>query len=429
MAIIGYRCVRCGTGVPVSTFMPWRCPNESGDRHHVLLLQDDGGPFVADETDPNPFVRYRHQMAWWAFGRSRGMADDEIVGLVNDLNDDIVAVDDVGFTVTPYVRADDLSDVLGFTPYGGVWIKDETGNVAGSQKARHLFSILLHLTIAERLGLTAWKFVDDRPPLAISSCGNAAIAAATLAAAVDWPIDVFIPEWAGGVVVDILDDLGARVHRCPRRPDDQPGDPTVLRFREAVASGAIPFSVQGPENALCLDGGRTIGWEIADQIRSSGAPPLDAVFVQVGGGAFAASTSRGLSEAGMNVPLYGVQTAGCAPLARAWASARHDESPAEHWVSHMWPWESVPASLADGILDDEAYDWLADVEQLKRTNGDVIVVAENEVIAAASMGVETTGIPVSPTGTAGLAGLIAAQSRFTPNANIAVMFSGIDRSA
>jgi len=408
--------------------MPWRCPHETGDRRHVLLLEDDGGPFVADELDDNPFVRFRHQMAWWAFGRSRGMADDELVGLVNDLDEELMSVDDTGFAMTPYGRSPELSDLLGFTPYGGVWIKDETGNVAGSQKARHLFSILLHLRIAEFLGLTPWKFTDDRPALAISSCGNAAIAASTLAAAVDWPIDVFIPEWAGGVVVDILDELGARVNRCPRRPDDPAGDPTVLRFREAVAAGAIPFSVQGPENALCLDGGRTIGWEIADQIRAAGAPMLDAVFVQVGGGAFAASVSRGLSESGMNVPLYAVQTQGCAPLARAWATARHEANPAANWATHMWPWESEPHSLADGILDDETYDWVADVDQLRRTSGEVVVASEDLVVLASTMGVETTGIPVSPTGTAGLAGLLAAQSAFTPNANVAVMFSGIDRS-
>jgi threonine synthase len=408
--------------------MPWRCPHETGDRRHVLLLEDDGGPFVADELDDNPFVRFRHQMAWWAFGRSRGMADDELVGLVNDLDEELMSVDDTGFAMTPYGRSPELSDLLGFTPYGGVWIKDETGNVAGSQKARHLFSILLHLRIAEFLGLTPWKFTDDRPALAISSCGNAAIAASTLAAAVDWPIDVFIPEWAGGVVVDILDELGARVNRCPRRPDDPAGDPTVLRFREAVAAGAIPFSVQGPENALCLDGGRTIGWEIADQIRASGSPSLDAVFVQVGGGAFAASVSRGLSESGMNVPLYAVQTQGCAPLARAWATARHEANPAANWATHMWPWESEPHSLADGILDDETYDWVADVDQLRRTSGEVVVASEDLVVLASTMGVETTGIPVSPTGTAGLAGLLAAQSAFTPNANVAVMFSGIDRS-
>lgn len=144
-------------------------------------------------------------------------------------------------------------------------------------------SILLHLLIAEELKMTPWASRATRPPLAISSCGNAAIAAATLAAAVNWPIDVFIPQWADGIVVDTLTKLGARIHRSPRRDNDLPGDPTVLRFREAVTAGAIPFSVQGPENALCLDGGRTIGWEMAEQLRAENLLHLTAVYVQVGG--------------------------------------------------------------------------------------------------------------------------------------------------
>ena len=46
-----------------------------------------------------------------------------------------------------------LSDRLGFSAGGGVWIKDETANVAGSHKGRHLMGLLLHLEVAERLGL------------------------------------------------------------------------------------------------------------------------------------------------------------------------------------------------------------------------------------------------------------------------------------
>ena len=76
----------------------------------------------------------------------------------------------------------------------------------------------------------------------------------------------------------------------------------MLRFREAVDAGAVPFSVQGPDNALCLDGGRTIGWEIAD------AGGVDRIVVQVGGGALAACTGWGL---GPEVRLDAVQTEGC----------------------------------------------------------------------------------------------------------------------
>ena len=82
---------------------------------------------------------------------------------------------------------------------------------------------------------------------------------------------------------------------CARRDDDPPGDPALLRFREAVAAGALPFTVQGPENALCLDAGRTLGWEIADAIGVAGGPAaLDRVVVQVGGGALAACVGWGL---------------------------------------------------------------------------------------------------------------------------------------
>ena len=427
MAVIGFQCATCGCGVPIATALPWRCPSEHGDRHHVLLIQDDGGIFIGDEEHSTPFIRYRMQMAWWAFGRSRGLGDDELVRLVTDTDELVAAVDGVGFTATPLERADELSSSLGFVSHGGIWIKNESDSVAGSQKARHLFSILLHLLVAERLELVPWSSEDERPSLAIASCGNAAIAASTLARAVDWPIEVFIPEWAGGAVVDTLKELGAQITRCRRAKTDVAGDPTLIRFRTAVAAGAIPFSVQGPENALCLDGGRSIGWEMAEQLRAMGISALDAIFVQVGGGAFAASVSRGLFEAGITAPLHAVQVAGCAPLARAWLSAQTDEHAASHWMSHMWPWESEPQSLADGILDDETYDWVADVEQLRRTQGTVIVVNEDQVRAASELGPELTGIEASPTGTAGLAGVLASRGLFDDSARLAVIFSGIKR--
>jgi threonine synthase len=418
--IDGFRCASCGAFVGLDTFAPWRCPNERGDRRHVLLRMessDVGGELVrGDGDDPNPFVRFREHMAWHSFARSHGMSDEETIALVRHTND--------GFRTTPLHRSVTLSDELGFASAGGVWVKDETENVGGSQKARHLMSILLHLRAAETLGLAPWT---SRPSLAISSCGNAAIAAATLARAVDWPIDVFIPEWAGGVVVDTLDSLGANITRCPRRGDDPPGDPTVLRFREAVTKGAIPFSVQGPENSLCLDGGRTFGWELAEALHREGIAELNALFVQVGGGAFAASVSRGTREAGVRAPLFAVQTEGCAPLARAWNSARDDESMARHWDRHMWAWESEPRSLADGILDDETYDWVADVVELRATTGRVVVAREENIIRASMMAPTIGGVDVSPTGAAGLAGLLECRAEVPDDARVVLAFSGVKR--
>jgi threonine synthase len=430
MAVTGFRCAACGAFVGVDSFAPWRCPRETGDRRHVLLIEDDGIVHESDPAstaeieEPNPFVRFRHRMAWYAFARSRGMSDRDIVELVRITDDAIAKVDGTGFRTTPLVRREALeTEVL---PGATVWIKDETGNVGRSHKARHLMSIVLHLRAAETSGVAPWR--ETRPRLAISSCGNAAIAAATLAAALEWPIEVFIPEWAGGSVVETLDRLGATVVRCPRRNDDPPGDPTVHRFRAAVAEGAIPFSVQGPENALCLDGGRTIGWEMAAQLLAEGVDHLDAAFVQVGGGAFAASLSRALGEGGVTAPLIAVQTEGCAPLYRAFDSSRGENSPAADWARHMWPWESEPSSLADGILDDETYDWVADVNEMVRTGGRVVIADERTVVEASRVGPETTDIDASPTGTAGLAGLMTAAPTLAADAHVALVFSGVRRS-
>ena len=421
----GFTCATCAEKVSVDTFAPWRCPNENGDRHHVLLIDENNQHVV--ENHHNPFIAFRRNMMWWQFAQARGMSDERAIALVQSVDDEIAKIGGVGFATTPMLFQSALSNHLSFESPGGVWVKDETHNVGGSQKARHLMSILLHLLVAEELGIAPWANSVSRPTLAISSCGNAAIAASTLAAAAKWPIDVFIPEWAGGVVVETLTALGARINRCARQSQDPPGDPTVLRFREAVNNGSIPFSVQGPENALCLDGGRTIGWEMAQQFAQENIAALDAVFVQVGGGAFAASVSRGLSEAGINAPLVAVQTEGCAPLSRAWNTAQSDANPAQHWTKHMWAWENEPVSLADGILDDETYDWVADVAQIQRTGGKVVVASESQVVEASGVAPQTTSIDASPTGTAGVAGLLSIRAELSNTARVAVVLSGVRR--
>ena len=346
--------------------------------------------------------------------------------LVLDTDDAVRSVCGTGFHRTEFGRSDVLSDELGFDVDGGVWVKDETGSVAGSQKARFLFSILLHLRAAEELGVLV-----DRPPLAIASCGNAALAAATLARAVDWPIDVYVPTWMGAGFGDRLDELGARVHRSERLDDDPPGDPAMLRFREAVAAGAIPFTVQGPENALCLDGGRTLGWELAEGLRDDELDRIDGLFVQVGGGAFASATFTAVADSGLHIPTFPVQTAGCAPLDRALnrAAERDIVDVGFHWNELMTVWDD-PESVADGILDDETYDWVDIAHSLRTAGGSSVVVAEPAVIVAHDLA-QDAGFDASPTGTAGLAGILhlleTEPERFDSSSRLAVVMSGVSR--
>lgn len=402
----GWRCAVCGTEVPVSASFTWRCPQASDtDPHHLLQILP-GEPAAATPliNHVNPMVRFGPRLAWWRWARWHGLDDAACTALTEEVIGD--------FRVTPYGPDAALSGELGVE----VWVKDETSSVAGSQKSRHLASILLHLRAAEELGLLA-----TRPALAIASCGNAAVAAATLARRAHWPLEVFIPEWMDPAYGDELDRLGAQVTACVREPHASAGDPAVHSFRAAVARGAIPFSVQGPENAYCLDAGRTLGWEIA----SDPSGPPDALYVQVGGGAFASCAGAALGPA---VRLHAVQAAGCAPLVRAWERATQwpDVSLGAHWAELMTPWDA-PQSIADGILDDETYDWIGVVQAMRASGGHPIVASEDHIRWAHDLAT-AAGYAVSVTGAAGLAGVLADPDRARRGKRVAVVMSGVARS-
>ena len=424
--VIGIRCAVCGTNVALDTPLVSQCPYAHADdsRHILSFLTQKSEKNTVVDAD-NPFIRFREQLAVDAFGEAIGIGISQRCELIEELDASIRATDGVGFRITPLERADQLSEALHFSSEGGIWVKDETHNVAGSHKARHLFTELLYLLMSEKTGRVPWSWPHDRPALAIASCGNAAIAAATLARAVNWPIAVHVPVAAQDSVISTLSSLDADIRVCARQKNDAPGDPCVLRFRELVAGGALPFGVQGTENVWCLDGGRTLGWEMKQQM-----PDVDRVFVQVGGGAFAASLANSYFDNNSSAHLHAVQTEGCAPLIRAWdvwAGKNFPNDLAQNWSTYMWPWESEPASFADGILDDETYDWIDVLGGMRRTGGSGIQASEENVVQAHALAHKFTSIDVSPTGSAGLAGLLQIRHEIADDERVLVVFSGHSR--
>lgn len=423
--VTGMKCQVCGETLPVGAPLTFTCPAATtSDRHHVMAFVSDISPFRPIE-DGNPYIAFRRYLAVDALGAALGLDDQSRERIIRDANSRIAQVYGTGFTFTPMLRSDALSDELGFSNDGGIWIKDETHNVGGSHKARHIFTELLHLLMVEEAGVAPWTRAT-RPRLAIASCGNAAIAASTLARSVEWPIEVFVPVAASEPVLATLSALGAHVTVCPRRDTDPAGDPCVHRFREAVGNGSIPFGVQGTENFWCLDGGRTIGWEMATSLDR----PLDRIVVQVGGGAFASCVGSALRSVGIHPALSLVQAEGCAPLARAWERAQASggaRNAGARWNECMWPWEQEPHSLADGILDDETYDWVGCLDAMADTGGAPIVARESTVVKAFELATSLTNIKVSPTGAAGLAGVLEMRNSLTADERVGIVFSGVSR--
>jgi len=397
-----------------------------------------------DGRETNPFLRYRGLLHSYHVALARDLPDAGYCELVSALDGAVARVDGHGFKITPLFRSDALSEALEFTAGGGVWVKDETGNVSGSHKGRHLMGVLLHLAVMERTGLLR---PADRRELAISSCGNAALAAAVAARAGGWRLTVLVPPDAYPAVVERLRALRANVVVCRREPG-VPGDPAYLRLRELLGQGALPFTTQGNENGLCIEGGETLGYELVTGLRERGGG-LDHLIIQVGGGALASACIQALREAAdlgalARLPrIHTVQTFGAHPLERAWELARaqlpDNPSPdgvraamveaAAHRSLYMWPWEEEPKSVATGILDDETYDWRAVVEGMLLTGGRPLVVSEDLLVEANQLAADATGIAVDPTGSSGLAGLLELRRTGVAAAGerVGVLFTGARR--
>ncbi len=379
---------------------------------------------------------------------------DELVGVIRRLDAAVAAIDGHGFEPTPFEPQPRLREAVGLPDGVQLWVKNETGNVSGSHKARHLFGVAIGETVSPS-GDGAW---------AIASCGNAALGASVVAAAVGHELEVFVPTWANDAVVEHMEGLGAAVVRTDREPGVL-GDPAHHAMVAAVATGATAFSCQGTETPAAIDGGRTIAYEMVDTLADHdlpGAPRLDRLFIQVGGGALGTAVVTGLARTELDAlpVVHAVQPVGNHPLVRAWdiLVAQLIGAPVEPSVAgrlaaakelgrlddpairealtrlaadpsaYMRAWDDEPTSYATGILDDITYDWMQLIEAMLRTSGCPIVATEGALREAHRVAHENTDIPVCPTGSAGLGGLItlraSAPAAIVDGERIAVLFTG-----
>lgn len=460
-------CTGCGR-IVAHDADPFRCPGArpGDDVDHVLrrslAIPPEHQAALRDvflAIDDHPFLRYAPLLHVARLLPTRGADTGAYPDLVRRLDRAIAGVDGRGFRVTPFEPSPALGRAVGLD--GPVHIKDETGNVGRTHKGRHLMGILVYLEASRA-----------HARLAIASCGNAALAAAILARAADRPLDVFIPESADAPIVDRLSSLGATLTICPRRRGER-GDPCYHAFRRAVEKGAVPFACQGNENGLTIDGGKTLAWEIVSTLVTR-KETLDHLVVQVGGGALASACAQALEEAVAlgaipRMPrVHAVQTVGAAPLRRAYRrlvselAATHTmpepsrgdgvarDAPQAAWLADhvteeaidatltgaarrraafMSPWATTPESVATAILDDETYDWVGVVRGMLRSGGVPVVVDDDELRRAHALARQHTTIPVSISGAAGLAGLLALREAgvIGPRDRAAVLFSGAER--
>jgi threonine synthase len=406
--------------------------------------------------------------------------------ILDGVTDRLLRLEGRDFDVTPLTEEPDLRASLGRS--GRLWVKNETGNVTGSHKGRHLMGTLLYLeALRELKGETAKQI------LAIYSCGNAALGASAVARAGGYELHAFVPEDVEPTVAAMLAERGTLVERIPRASTGE-GDPCYLAFRNALnQNGWVPFACAGNDNWSNIEGGATLGWEVVMQLADR-SERIDSIVIQVGGGALARSVAQAFEEALQlgfidALPrIHVCQPEGGFPFVRAYllvlaeiarrsghtfdltydhsadpvkqlqkaaafARARPDQiqeatgfvkrsfdTPVVQSVlnkmagsaSHfMWPWDgAAPHSLAHGILDDITYDWYFLLRAVLRSGGRADILSEGTIRGAYEKARLHTGIPVCPTGASGLAGLIQLQASgaIAPGESVGLFFTGFDRA-
>ena len=196
---------------------------------------------------------------------------------------------------------------------------------------------------------------------------------------------VFVPVDADPAVLARLEELGAAVTVCPRSRASPATRPSTL-LSEALAGGALPFTCQGNLNGLAVEGGETLGWEIAadGRCRSTGWSSRSAA---ARSRARASTASARRPRSARSPPLPRIDTVQTARRLAAEARLRPSSRPAAATPrrsrtrrttapSSCGRGRTEPHSVAHGILDDETYDWLAVVEGMLATGGTPVVVGE-----------------------------------------------------
>jgi len=281
--------------------------------------------------------------------------------------------------VTPVTLGEGWTPVLRSKRYPNVLVKEEGANPTGSFKARGL---ALAVTMAKHYGLKK---------LAVPSAGNAAGALAAYAAAAGIEANIFMPKdvpFANyveakmyGANVTLVDGLISDCGRMVAERKEKEGWFDISTLKE-------PFRIEGK---------KTMGYELVEQL---GWEYPAAVFYPTGGGvgligmwkAFAELEELGWVAPGKRPKMIAVQSAGCAPMVRAFEE--HEKA------SKMW---ENAATFASGLRVPKPYGDYIMLEILKQSDGVALAFPDEVILESLQDWAKNEGIFLSPEGAAATA--------------------------
>jgi threonine synthase len=288
------------------------------------------------------------------------------VGLL-PVGHDVTTRVDSGTGMTPLIRADRLADELGFT--APVWIKDDSANPTHSFKDR---VVSVAITAARELGFER---------IACASTGNLANSVAAHAARIGMPSIVFVPadlEPAkivqtaiyGGTLVGIEGSYDDVNRLCSQLSEEDAFENT----------GFVNVNVR----PYYAEGSKTLGYEVAEQLgwRLPGqyvAPMASGSMLTKINKAYHELVETGLvPESTWRV--YGAQSAGCSPIATAFANGATEVQPVK------------PTGIAKSLNIGSPADGPYALDAVRKSGGAMAAVDDDEIRAGIRLLARTTGV-------------------------------------
>jgi threonine synthase len=369
-----------------------RCPacGKEYNPSQINTLCSCGKPLLAtyhlDQIKVTPEeVRTRKERSMWKFR--------EVMPVKNPEN--IVSL---GEGMTPLLH---LEARGAFADYSNLYVKDEAINPTGSFKAR---GISAAVSMAKELGIKT---------LAIPSAGNAAGATSAYAARAGMECYIFMPQDTPATIVKECVTLGAHVYLV---------DGLISDCGKIVAQGAAKFgwfALSTLKEPYRIEGKKTMGYELAFDLDFE-LP--DVIVYPTGGGTGLIGMWKAFDEMeelgwiGSKRPrMVSVQSAGCAPIVRAYEKHVHD---AGFWdgAATVASGLRVPSAVGDFLILDAVYE----------SGGAAVAVTDEELMQGQSELARYQGIFAAPEGGATWAALqkLRAQGKIQPDEKVVLFNTG-----
>ncbi len=294
---------------------------------------------------------------------------------------------------TPLIEAKNIQKDLGFEK---VFLKFDGTNPTGSFKDRASFLV------------SAFAKKYKKKEIVVASTGNAASSMSGIAAAAEQKVYVLMPESAPKAKIVQCLQYGAEVIPIKGNYDK------AFELSIKLSSETGFFNRNTAFNPMTIEGKKTVAIELSSQLNGGS---IDYVFVPVGDGVILDGVIKGfldmlyLGLINFIPKIIGVQAKGSPYIFNAFYSNKFNVS-------------SKAKTIADSISVDVACNAFSAVRNLKKVDGEILLVSDKEILAAQHYVSKKSGIFCEPSSAAAFAGFLKMKEKLQEDKSYIILLTG-----